>query len=549
MKKTKTKLSLLTCALLASSNLYALSPTEYVKDFEITAEGASYFDSFLGVQEQHIKANSSSYNTQLNATYTTTNINNDTNLYYFNDSSTFTINYTQPANLGNLLIGEKFNAISTNGGVFYGTTQVSGSTTEDALTYFKENVRINDNSALLDFKYFRISINLVGTVQIGLEAVQAQTVENTIASDNKNAGNAAVVLQNIIDNSANNPKMDGVTNALNKLGTDKQVADAVDSTTPQTTTSSFTASNQISNNVSNIVSQRQNVNLNAGGLNSGDEMLSEKNVWIKPYGSKGSQDDKDGVNGFDIDTYGIGFGFDGEYAENKQIGFGFFYTNADVEVNNVSQTSDIDVYSLIVYGNTPIFDNKTNLLYQVGYSWQDTTSNRGIEFMGTSAKADYTSKVASVDLRLLRDYRVNEKLLLQPLVSTTYRHFESPNYSESGANALNLEVDKFTSNELILGVGALGFYKLNENSNLFGNINIGYDLKDDNNIVSSSYQGASGLSFETEGIDNGRFSYDLGIGYENNINDLTNINFSYNFQGEGSDYTNHIISAKYTYKF
>lgn len=435
------------------------------------------------------------------------------------------------------------NVDSTATGDYVGQTifdaiyATNGITIEDTLT-------ISDNSSLLDFEY-----ELVGTRTINLKVIQGQTVNDTIASDNQNAGNAAKVLQNIIDNNANNPQMDGVITALNKLGSNKQVAEAVDSTTPQTTTSSFTASNQISNNVSNIVSQRQNINLNGAGLNSGDSMLSEKNIWIKPYGSKGSQDDKNGVNGFDIDTYGIGFGFDGEYAENKQIGFGFFYTNADVEVNNVSQTSDIDVYSLIVYGNTPIFDNKTNLLYQVGYSWQDTTSNRGIEFMGTNAKADYTSKVASLDLKLLRDYRVNEKLLLQPLVSTTYRHFESPSYSESGADALNLDVDKFTSNELILGVGALGFYKLNENSNLFGNVNIGYDLKDDNNIVSSSYQGASGLSFETEGIDNGRFSYDLGIGYENNINDLSNINFSYNFQGEGSDYTNHVISAKYTYKF
>jgi len=30
---------------------------------------------------------------------------------------------------------------------------------------------------------------------------------------------------------------------------------------------------------------------------------------------------------------------------------------------------------------------------------------------------------------------------------------------------------------------------------------------------------------------------------------LSNLSFSYNFQGEGSDYINHVISAKYTYKF
>src|SRR5690606_24769841 len=134
-------------------------------------------------------------------------------------------------------------------------------------------------------------------------------------------------------------------------------------------------------------------------------------------------------------------------------------------------------------------------------------------------------------------------------VSTLYRHFKSPSYNEQGAGSLNLNVNSFSSSELIFGVGALVHYKINDNSKIFSNVNIGYDLKDDNNIVSSSYQGASGLSFETQGIDNGRWSYDLGLGYENSITELSNINFSYNFQGQGTNYTNHIFSAKYNYKF
>jgi outer membrane autotransporter protein len=408
-----------------------------------------------------------------------------------------------------------------------------------------EKLIIEDNSALLDFSY-KTDIN---GWALDLLVSQEKTVQSTIASDNKNAGQAATVLQNIRDNLSKYSQMNEVNNALNGLSTDKQVADAVDSTTPQTTTSSFTASNQISNNVSNIVSQRQNVNLNGSGLNSGDEMLSEKNVWVKPYGSFGSQEDKAGVNGFDIDTYGIGLGVDGEYADNQKIGVGFFYTNANVDVNNVSQTSDIDVYSLIVYGNLPIIDDKTNLLYQLGYSLQETSSQRDIAFMSTTAESDYTSHVASADVKLLRDYQINDDVLLQPFVSTTYRYFNSPSYSENGAGALNLDVKSFSSSEFILGVGTLGYYRLDESSKLFGNVNVGYDLKDDSNIVSSSYQGASGLSFETKGIDNGRWNYDLGLGVENDITELSNLSFSYNFQGEGSDYTNHVISAKYTFKF
>src|SRR5690606_40688794 len=55
-------------------------------------------------------------------------------------------------------------------------------------------LKLEDNSALLDFTYTATDSSL------NLTAIQAQTVGNTIASDNKNAGNAAVILQNIIDN-------------------------------------------------------------------------------------------------------------------------------------------------------------------------------------------------------------------------------------------------------------------------------------------------------------------------------------------------------------
>lgn len=557
MKTTKTKLSLLTSAILFSSVI----GTQELRAAAGTSSSATLYesnqfyrpDSNVDYVDQITPSNFSSQSTTLysylsQSVYVTTAGTYDFSTTGGTVGDPFLILYSsfdKDNPMNNIIVGNDDGAGS--GHALLDDVVLSADT-----TYYLVTTSYNPATGTVEFLVTGPDGVIITTLTTDPEATSSEPeatssiLNSTISGGGKQPAQDAA---RVLDSSSGNARMQNVIIAINNLSSDSAVAKAVESTTPQTTTSSFTAANQISNNVSNIVSQRQNVNLNGAGLNSGDSMLSEKNIWIKPYGSRGSQDDKDGINGFDIDTYGIGFGFDGEYAENKQIGFGFFYTNADVEVNNVSQTSDIDVYSLIVYGNTPIFDNKTNLLYQVGYSWQDTSSNRGIEFMGTSAKADYTSKVASIDLRLLRDYRVNEKLLLQPLVSTTYRHFESPNYSESGADALNLEVDKFTANELILGVGALGFYKLNENSNLFGNINIGYDLKDDNNIVSSSYQGASGLSFETEGIDNGRFSYDLGIGYENNINDLTNINFSYNFQGEGSDYTNHVISAKYTYKF
>ena len=188
-------------------------------------------------------------------------------------------------------------------------------------------------------------------------------------------------------------------------------------------------------------------------------------------------------------------------------------------------------------------------MYQVGYSLQKNDSSRLVTLTSDIASADYTSKTASLDLKVLRDYRVNDSLLLQPMVSTSYKHFSNPSYSETGAGALNLSVEKFTTTELLAGLGTMAHFKIDDGSKIIANVNVDYDLHDKTTTVSSSYQGASGVTFDTDGIDNGRWSYDVGVAYENQIDDLSNINFSYNYQGKGSDYSNNVISAKYTYRF
>ena len=588
MKNRTTKISLLSSVLLlgvANTNLFAAtcpqtSPALFCVDFKDTSSSVfipSDATSFAIKGNQLTRPNASNnldylgdggisnvinYNSIITAfAPPSTGIHSNANLINY-----ATAKVTLEDSSGNLVVSDdtKFDTKGTitfkSGSKLFidvassATGNYDGQTISDVikaqtLTIEDSTLKLEDNSALLDFTYTATATSLDLNVKQAQSVQEAVASGSTLSSGNKNAGNAAVVLQNIIDNSGNYTQMSSVITALNGLSSNEAVAKAVDSTTPQTTTSSFTASNQISNNISNIVTQRQNINLNGTGLNSGDDMLSEKNIWVKPYGSLGAQKNKDGVNGFDINTYGIGLGFDAEIKENQQIGLGLFYTKADVNVNNVSQNSDINVYSLVLYGNSSIIDDKTNLLYQIGYSLQDTSSQRDIDFLNTSAKADYKSHIATLDLRLLRDMQINSDTLLQPFVSTLYRHFKSPSYNEQGAGSLNLNVNSFSSSELIFGVGTLVHYKINDNSKIFSNVNIGYDLKDDNNIVSSSYQGASGLSFETQGIDNGRWSYDLGLGYENSITELSNINFSYNFQGQGTNYTNHIFSAKYNYKF
>jgi outer membrane autotransporter protein len=442
---------------------------------------------------------------------------------------------------------------NTNSLLIAGTTVLEGVIKTDTGMFIDQGLVITDNSVLVDFEKEydnMIGMGVNSPAKLNLKVVKASSnniVDTTIAGGGQTPAREAAKTLQFIQDGGNHPQMNTVFTQLNNLTSNEAVAIAVESTTPQSTTSTQTASNQISNNIANVVMQRQNPNF-GGGVNSGDEIFEDKNLWIKPFGSIGSQANKDGMNGFDVKSYGLGMGFDGKNKNDQMLGFGLFFTDANVDMNNVSQETDIKAYSMMAYGSLPIIDNKTNFLYQVGYSLQKTDSVRDV-FTGDSASADYTSKMASIDTRLVRDYQINKDLMLQPLVFATYRNFKSPSYSETGAGALNLDVEKSSSNEMLVGLGTIATYKLNSTDKLIGSLNVGYDLKDDNNSISSSYQGASGVSFETQGIDNGRWSYDAGIGYEKSIDNKNSVSVNYNLQGEGTDYINNVVSANYVLKF
>lgn len=401
-------------------------------------------------------------------------------------------------------------------------------------------LNVTDNSELLNFEYVEDGET------IDLKAVESATIlDTTISGGGQTPARAAgAVLDRL--NDGKHPSMNGVIGSLNQLSSNTQVANAVNSLTPQVSGTGVGVAGQIGRGIAGIVEQRQTGGLFGG--NSGEVVFNERNVWFKPFGSWGEQKEKDGISGFDIDTYGIGMGMDVTTKEDNQMGMAIFYTNADVDVNGVSQSADIDSYTLLGYGSSPILDDKTKLLYQIGYSWQKTDTSRTL-FTSNIATADYTSKVASLDLKVMRDYEITDNLLMQPMVGLTYRHFDTPSYTESGAGAANLMVNEFTTTELLVGLGTLVNYKIDEESKIVGTLNLDYDLHDKNNSVTAAFQGAAGVTFDTNAIDNGRLSYKAGIGYERDLNESSNINVSYDYSGEGSDYSNSTISLKYVYKF
>ncbi|MCT7556364.1 autotransporter family protein [Aliarcobacter butzleri] len=411
--------------------------------------------------------------------------------------------------------------------------------------------KLADNSATLDFeyKYNNNQLDLVvSNVKKLSDIVDDKDDNKENNTDNKNVVNklsVAKTLDEFRNNQSLYPKMGAVLSKIDTLSTNNEVVKAINSIVP--TTSFVNTSSQITSSVSNIISNRLG-NIKSG-LNSGDEIIVDSNrVWIKAFGSLGDQKDKDSISGFDLKTYGLGLGYDKEYKEDQIIGLATFYTNANVETNGVNHENDVDAYSIVAYGSNLLVDKKTTIYYQGSYTWQNNDSKREL-FTGEQANADFTSKTVALDLKVGHKININDKFAVEPNIGTTYRHFTNPSYNESGAGALNIQSERFTSSEFIGNIGTDFEYKLTPDSKLTATIGAGYDFKDDDNIVTSSFAGASGVSFDTKGIDNGRWNYIAGVGYDVNLDSQNNLNLQYNYQGEGSKYSNNVISLNYMYKF
>ncbi|NCD11665.1 MAG: autotransporter domain-containing protein [Epsilonproteobacteria bacterium] len=457
---------------------------------------------------------------------TTTHSQLQTDTATFNSGSTLNVNVLSASTNVDLLIGNTLNDV------------VTAST---SLT-LNGTLNITDNSALVNFEYVQdgntIDLNVVEGTSI---------LDSTIAGGGNAQAQAAGTALQAIEDGGVPSSMTSFFSALNGLSTDAQVAQAVASTTPTNTASTAGAATQIANGIQGIVEQRQGLNM-GGGMNSGEDLFAEKTFWFKPYGSWGNQDSKNGVSGFDLDAYGAGLGFDGEYAKDARLGFALFYTDARVKVDSSAQRSDLDVYTALLYGMFPVIDNQTKIMYQAGYSWQKTDSSRYIALTSETAKSDYTAKMASLNVKLVRDYKISHDLTLQPLVEASYHNFKNPSYNETGASTA-LNVDSFDGEEFIVGIGGIAHYKIDDTSKLVANLNIGYDLMDDNIAVTSAFSASPTYKFTTSGIDNGRWSYGAGVGYEKQFTKETSATFMYNYEAQGSTYDTHSVSARIQYKF
>ena len=403
-----------------------------------------------------------------------------------------------------------------------------------------DTLLVTDNSALLNFTAALSN----GDTSLDMNVIRGRSIFDAVQGGGNSGGEGAAASLDSLT-STTNPQISTFITHLNSLPTMGQVGRQVAQAAPVGATQTPAVNGQLVSTMSSVLQDRQR---SLAGLNSGDPVFSDKNLWVKPYAMTMDQDDVDGKNGFSADAYGIGLGMDGELSRKNRLGLAFFYTRADTETNNLNQQSDADLFSLMAYGSHGLFNGETTLFWQAGGGVQSMDTSRYIQALNQTAAADYTARNLFAQTRGVRAFQLAPDLTLSAGAAISYTWLYTPSYEESGAGGMNLSVDSFDAHSLVTALEGELAWSAATDVLVTARASLGYDLINDDAAVLSRFQGA-GASFVTQGIDNSPVVFTAGLGVAKHFTDRFSLNASYDLEGRGSDFLMHMLSCKLNWTF
>lgn len=397
---------------------------------------------------------------------------------------------------------------------------------------------VTDNSLLFDFS----AVKDGNTVDLAITSV-APAIETSV----KNQGNvpgieAAKVLDTIITSDPTGP----IGSLFVGLTTEQQVSNAVSQTLPLLVGGAQLAASASLTGMNRVVQARIESNR---GMSSGEEFYGDKKFWMKPFGSWADQGDRNGVSGFKSNSRGLIFGADTTISDATRMGVAFAYAKADVDGNSTvaPNNANVDVYQLIGYGSHSL-DADTELNFQAGIGQNKNESERSILFAGSTAKANYNSLTATAGLGVGRTYKLSEPTSFTPSIRADYIWIKDKGYTETGAGALNLDVNGRSTDALILAMDAKIAHELSRGTSLTANLGLGYDAINNPISITSSFAGTPGSAFTTLGLDPSPWMVRGGLGIVSKTQSGMEISARYDVEHR-SDFLNQTASAKLRWAF
>lgn len=418
---------------------------------------------------------------------------------------------------------------------------VISATTLNASTF-----NVTDNSALFNFEAIRNG----NAIDLRISShSNAGVYDAVMGTGTYSAAGAANVLDKVIDNGASGD-MATVVNALGSLASDSDVSRAAAQTLPLLSSGVTQIGKGVLNSVNRLIQNRQAGG--SSGLSGGDD-ISNRAAWLKPFGSRADQDDRNGVSGFNASTWGLAGGIEGDLDNTTRLGLAYAYANSKVDGNtNLSGTQqrvDIDAHVIALYGTTELANGMTlGLQGDIGQNNNEGTRHINFGGLDRTATSDYKTITAHAGISLAKTLAINERTSFTSTIRADYTWLRDDSYQEQGAGALNLDVAKQSNDAFVIGADAHFSHTLTERSRIEANAGVGYDTINNPGNVVSSYAGSPGQVFGTQGTEHSPWLFVTGIGYLYNTTGGTEISVRYDVEGR-SDYLNQSASLKAKWAF
>jgi outer membrane autotransporter protein len=276
-----------------------------------------------------------------------------------------------------------------------------------------------------------------------------------------------------------------------------------------------------------------------------DRGSHDQNLWFRPYGTKGTQDDQNGIPGYDIDTYGIVIGYDNNVTADWNIGAAFAYSNADIKSKGpLNDKVSTDYYQGAIYGYWLGSEHTfIDLMAIYGSSSNDSQRDLG---NGTNADGNYDGWYTRLSSAIGKGFPVNDKLTLTPSASVSYTYVKEDGYNESGAGGSNLNVDSNDASSLIFGLDGQLAYAMSKGALLTAHIGAGYDALTDDTSVTSNFVGG-GAPFTTKGNEPEKWIGRAGVGTEIVASDRIEVHVNYEYEYRDK-FTDNLLTATMRWK-
>ncbi len=399
--------------------------------------------------------------------------------------------------------------------------------------------KVTDNSALFNFT------GAINGNAIDIFVVNADTVVDIVGRTGSPAAvGAAAVFDDWVLNGGDTPEVADVLNVFGPLETEQEVADAVESALPALSGAIAQATSFATTAMTNLIGSRQDL---VRGLSSGDDIMADKNVWIAPYGHWNEQDDRQGVSGYQIDSYGLAVGVDEDLSPRFNLGLAFAYTRSDIDSDLAfgKHSVDVDTFQAKLYA-TAMLGETTALNLQIGAGRTDYDSKRRV-FTLDVAEVEYNSWHSQVNAELEHSFLVSNNFMVTPYIYADYSYVAVDGYEEDHAAALNLTVEKDSDETLIVGLGAKADYAATSRVSILADAAVGYDFMARRSSLTSTFEGGGG-KFSTVGIKPDELVYSAGFGFRFTGDNGSEITARYDFYGR-EDYTDQAIGIKLSFLF